>query len=135
MQHRALSELISRNTMLQSCRFVLQHRLLRVLVPIVLLAWVWSVVDGPAALRHLRQLQWPWLGAGLLLVQLQIMLSAVRWQLTAQRLGHQLGTRRSFANTIWLRCLINCYREVLPVMLLASCVIEVLSVRRVSARA
>lgn len=94
MQHRALSELISRNTMLQSCRFVLQHRLLRVLVPIVLLAWVWSVVDGPAAVRHLRQMQWPWLAAGLLLVQLQIMLSAVRWQLTAQRLGHQLGTRQ-----------------------------------------
>ena len=65
--------------------------LLRVLVPLASLALLWLLVDVPAAAARLRDAELRWLLAGALVVQLQILLSALRWRLTAARLGHRLG--------------------------------------------
>lgn len=52
------------------------------------LAWL---VDIETALSLLQKAQWEWIILALLVVQLQIVLSAVRWQLTAVRLGQSLS--------------------------------------------
>jgi len=63
----------------------------RWLVPIALFIMIWSLIDGPAMLSLLQQANGAWLLTGVLLVQVQIIVSAIRWQLTAKRLGQSLG--------------------------------------------
>lgn len=48
---------------------------------------LWRLGDGEAALRHLVDAQPIWIGAALVALTLQTLLSALRWQLTASRLG------------------------------------------------
>lgn len=52
---------------------------------------LWLTVDLPSAFGRIAAAEPRWLLAGLALVQLQIVLSAVRWRCTAARLGHRLG--------------------------------------------
>ena len=68
---------------------------LRVAVPLALLALLWRLVDVGAVLARLRAAEPVWLVAGLALVQLQVLLSAARWRLTAARLGQPLGRARA----------------------------------------
>jgi uncharacterized membrane protein YbhN (UPF0104 family) len=63
---------------------------MRVLVPVVLLAVLWHVADGPAVLARLGEADLRWLLAALVATTLQTVLSALRWRLTAGRLGQEL---------------------------------------------
>jgi uncharacterized membrane protein YbhN (UPF0104 family) len=66
---------------------------LRLVLPVVLLAALWHLADGPAVLARLGQANLRWLLAALVATNLQTVLSALRWRLTAARLGqdHAVG--------------------------------------------
>jgi len=64
---------------------------LRLAVAGGLLAALWHWLDGPEALAHLRQARPGWLALGFGLLSAQIVLSALRWRLTAARLGQHFG--------------------------------------------
>lgn len=66
---------------------------LRIALMIAVIAVVFRVVDGRETLAALGRADWRPLALGVLLVQLQIALSALRWRLTAGRLGIELGLR------------------------------------------
>jgi uncharacterized membrane protein YbhN (UPF0104 family) len=61
------------------------------------LAVLWRAADGGAALRHLTAARPGWLAAALAALTLQTVLSALRWRLTAARLGIALGRRAALA--------------------------------------
>ena len=58
---------------------------------LVLLALVWHFANGRAALDRLALADWRWLAAAVLAVNLQTVLSAQRWRLTAGALGQRIG--------------------------------------------
>lgn len=66
---------------------------LRVALPVGLLAALWHLADGPAVLARLGQADLRWLLAALVATNLQTVFSALRWRLTAARLGqdHPVG--------------------------------------------
>ena len=66
-------------------------RALQVLVAVGLLALVWRATDGAEAARRLAATDWRWLVPALLALTLQVILSALRWRLTARQLGIHLG--------------------------------------------
>lgn len=68
---------------------------LRLAVPALLLAVLWQVADGPAALRLLAGLHPGWIAVAAGLVLGQTVLSALRWRLVAQGCGIALGRRRA----------------------------------------
>jgi uncharacterized membrane protein YbhN (UPF0104 family) len=68
---------------------------LRVLVPVVLLALAWQFADGPDALARLGRADWTLLALAFLVVNLQTLLSAWRWQRVAAALGIRLGLGRA----------------------------------------
>jgi uncharacterized membrane protein YbhN (UPF0104 family) len=68
-------------------------RALRVAVTLVLLVLLWRAVDGPAALRRIAQAEWSWLLLAFAVLNLQTILSALRWKLTAGQLGMVFGAR------------------------------------------
>ena len=68
---------------------------LRRLMPLLLLTLLWFVVDVPAALARLADTDLRWLLVGLALVQVQIVVSALRWRVTAARLGQRIGLGRA----------------------------------------
>lgn len=61
---------------------------------LVLLAWF---VDVKSAIALLKKTDWRWLALALLVVQLQIVLSALRWKITANRLGQRLSRARAIS--------------------------------------
>lgn len=61
-------------------------------VTVVLLALLWRAVDGPAAAQRLAQAEWVWLVLALAALNLQTLLSALRWRITARPLGLSLET-------------------------------------------
>ncbi|WP_417807053.1 lysylphosphatidylglycerol synthase transmembrane domain-containing protein [Thioclava sp.] len=63
---------------------------LRLGAALVLLALVWHFANGRAAIERLAQADWRWLAAAVLAVNLQTMLSALRWRLTAAALGQRI---------------------------------------------
>lgn len=69
--------------------------LLRVAVPVALLAALWTLVDGQEVLRLLRTADWGWLFAAYVAANLQIVFSAFRWQLTARALDQSIPTGRA----------------------------------------
>lgn len=68
---------------------------LQVLVAAGLLALLWHAADGPDAARSLASADWRWLALGFLALTVQIILSALRWRLTARQLGITLGAREA----------------------------------------
>lgn len=66
------------------------------LTVLLLLILVWFI-DVPETLRQLRHTQWRWLLIALIVVQIQIVLSSLRWRITAIRLGQTLSQRRAIA--------------------------------------
>jgi glycosyltransferase 2 family protein len=68
----------------------LNRRMLRLALPLALLALLWHLADGPAVLARLAASDPAWLLAALILTNLQTLLSALRWRLTAARLGLSL---------------------------------------------
>jgi len=63
---------------------------LRLCVTIALLVGLWYLTDGPEIRERLSRAEWSWLLAALITAHLQIVLSALRWRLTAAQLGQPL---------------------------------------------
>jgi uncharacterized membrane protein YbhN (UPF0104 family) len=59
---------------------------------LMLIAWA---VDLQATYTLFRNTQWQWVIACLLLVQVQVVISAIRWRVTAGRLGQYLSVPRA----------------------------------------
>ncbi len=57
----------------------------------VLLLGVGWLIDVRATVQLFQGTDWRWVVVGLAIVQIQVVLSAVRWQVTAVRLGHTLS--------------------------------------------
>jgi len=83
---------------------------LRLLVPVVLIGLLWHVVDVTVVVARLRAAEPSWLLAGIALVQVQVVLSALRWRFTAGRLGQRLTVARA-VREYYLATLLN---QVLP---------------------
>ncbi|HBM58735.1 MAG TPA: UPF0104 family protein [Citreicella sp.] len=81
-------------------------RLAQAAMACALLVLLWRVADGAQALDLLRGADPLWLGAALLALAAQTVLSALRWRLTAARLGLQMGTGRAVAE-YYLAQLVN----------------------------
>ena len=68
---------------------------LKVAIAVVLMALVWRMVDGAEVAERLRALRPGWVVVAVGLLLAQTGLSALRWRLTAARLGHEMGLRRA----------------------------------------
>lgn len=79
---------------------------LRILVPVAVLALTFNAIDAGAALSALRHADPGWIAAGLLLMQVQILLSAERWRFTAGRLGQVLSRTLAYRE-YYLTTLVN----------------------------
>ncbi len=64
---------------------------MRMLLTILLLLLIARLVDLQAALDLVRNADWRWMFACFVIVQIQVVLSAIRWQVTAVRLGQSLS--------------------------------------------
>lgn len=62
----------------------------RVAAPVVIIAVLWHIMDAPEVLARLGRADWRWLLAALAVAHAQIVLAALRWKLTAGRLGQHL---------------------------------------------
>lgn len=71
------------------------RRALRIGVAVVLIGLVWRMVDGAEVLARLRAVHPGWIAVALLCLAVQTVLSALRWRLTAARLGHDIGVARA----------------------------------------
>lgn len=79
---------------------------LRLALPLLMVALVLVAVDTGAVLRALRGAHPGWLLAALGAVQLQVVLSALRWRFTAARLGQRIG-RGEAIGEYYLAALLN----------------------------
>ncbi|RVU39153.1 flippase-like domain-containing protein [Hwanghaeella grinnelliae] len=70
---------------------------LKLLVCLLLLGFVWQVAGGPEILIALGGADPVWLAAGFGLILPQTVLSAVRWRLVAARLGVTIGTKAAIS--------------------------------------
>ncbi len=70
-------------------------RALQVMVSLALLAVLWRAVGGQDALRSLAAADPRWLALAFVALSLQTLLSAVRWRVTAQRLGQRFTLCRA----------------------------------------
>lgn len=70
---------------------------LKVLAAIGLLLLLATYIDVGESFDKLKNTDWRWLLPAILLIQMQLVLSAIRWKVTAGRLGHIFSTRRAIA--------------------------------------
>lgn len=82
------------------------RRLLQIAVAAGLLALLWRVADGAAALDHLAGAHPGWLLAAVAALTAQTLLSALRWRLTAGRLGIAID-RRTAVREYYLSQIVN----------------------------
>ena len=68
-------------------------RIGKIAFTLLLLAMLWSALDGPAVLQRLASAHMGWLAAAVLVLMLQTILSAWRWSITAAQLGQTLQLR------------------------------------------
>jgi len=68
-------------------------RVLQIVVALGLLVLLWHVADGAEAARRLAGADPLWLAAAFIALTLQTVLSALRWRLTAARLGIEINKR------------------------------------------
>ena len=81
-------------------------RSLQLAVTVACLALLWQLADGERALRYLAAANPLWMAAALAALTLQTVFSALRWRLTAQRLGIVLD-RREALGEYYLSQLVN----------------------------
>ncbi|WP_227420334.1 lysylphosphatidylglycerol synthase transmembrane domain-containing protein [Roseitranquillus sediminis] len=67
----------------------------RLAISVGLLVLLWAAVDGADALARLRQADLRWLVAAFVMLNIQTLLSALRWRLTAAQLGQRIGVMRA----------------------------------------
>ncbi|MFC0200098.1 lysylphosphatidylglycerol synthase transmembrane domain-containing protein [Paracoccus rhizosphaerae] len=70
-------------------------RSLQLLAAVAVIALLWTGLDGAQAARLLSQSQPGWLFAALAALTMQTVLSAIRWQLTADQLGQRIPLGRA----------------------------------------
>lgn len=70
-------------------------RVLQIGVAASLLAVVWRAADGPEAARSLASADWRWLSLAFAALTLQLVLSALRWRMTARQLGISIGRMKA----------------------------------------
>lgn len=58
------------------------------------IAWL---IDPGTTWGYLKNADWRWIVGAILVVQVQVILSALRWRLTASRLGHPIELRHAIA--------------------------------------
>lgn len=75
-------------------------------MPLLFLALTFRLIDGQAALALLRRADIAPILGGLLVMQVQIVLSAYRWRYTAERLGQKLGAGHA-VREYYLTTLVN----------------------------
>ena len=68
---------------------------MRILLTLLLLLVIARLIDLQAALAPVRNADWRWIVACFVIVQIQVVLSAIRWQVTAVRLGQTLSVPRA----------------------------------------
>ena len=68
---------------------------MRMLLTLLLLLLIGRLIDWQAALGLVRNADWRWILACFVIVQIQVVLSAIRWQVTAVRLGQALTIARA----------------------------------------
>jgi glycosyltransferase 2 family protein len=71
------------------------HGGLRLVVPVVVLGFLWNIADGPGALALLKNPDWRWLALAFVAVNLQTIVSAWRWHRVALRLGLAIPPRQA----------------------------------------
>lgn len=74
-----------------------QMRILQIVVSLGLLGVLWHAVDGAEAARILARADFAWLGAAWVLMSIQTVLSALRWKVTAKRLGQTFSVRKAIS--------------------------------------
>jgi len=74
-------------------RFDRNAPLWRILVPLVILVALWVFADGEQIMRQLRSADLAWFAAAVGVINLQTVLCAWRWRMTATRLGQPLPIR------------------------------------------
>ncbi|MGO4909279.1 YbhN family protein [Pseudorhodobacter sp. W20_MBD10_FR17] len=79
---------------------------LRLGMAVALLIFVWNIADGPAAVARLQDADWRWLLAAAIAVNMQTVLSAWRWCVTAGALGQRIGMAQAVGE-YYLSQLIN----------------------------
>ncbi|NUB45460.1 flippase-like domain-containing protein [Fertoebacter nigrum] len=79
---------------------------LRLAVPLALLAVLWQLADGAQVTARLAQADPVWLVAAVMALNLQTLLSALRWRLVAAALGAAIGLRHAVAE-YYLSQLVN----------------------------
>lgn len=82
------------------------HLLWRLAPPVVLIGFLWSLADGPAALALLADADWLLLALAFFAVNLQTLASAWRWHRVAARLGQVIAPRQAVAE-YYLSQLVN----------------------------
>ncbi|MHA6346030.1 lysylphosphatidylglycerol synthase transmembrane domain-containing protein [Roseivivax sp. CAU 1761] len=83
-----------------------QMRLLQIVVSLTLLAVLWRAVDGAEAARILARAEPLWLAAAWAMLSAQTVLSALRWKVTAGRLGQKF-TARGAISEYYLAQIVN----------------------------
>lgn len=81
-------------------------RVLRIAFPFLILGLLWQWLDGEKILMWLSRANGWWLALAFCLLTVQLIASALRWQLTAQQLG-QGFTRRRAVGEYYLSMLCN----------------------------
>ena len=89
---------------------IFRHPLTRIAITLALLGGLWAVIDTGHLGRLMEDIRWPWVLAGLGLVQCQIVASALRWQFTAACLGERFS-RSHAVREYYLASLLN---QILP---------------------
>jgi glycosyltransferase 2 family protein len=72
-------------------------RTLQIAIAVGLMLWLWQAADGLGAARLLAGAEPGWLLAALAALTAQIVVSALRWRLTAGRLGIEIAADRAVA--------------------------------------
>ncbi|KAA9005009.1 lysylphosphatidylglycerol synthase transmembrane domain-containing protein [Histidinibacterium aquaticum] len=81
-------------------------RALHIAVPLAIITAVISAVGAEEVIAQLRGATWGWIAAALAACAAQTVLSAIRWRLTAQRLGLAISEQRAVAE-YFLSSLVN----------------------------
>jgi uncharacterized membrane protein YbhN (UPF0104 family) len=74
-------------------------RLAQVAIALGLLVLIWRAADGPEAARSLAASDWRWLALAFVALSVQMVLSALRWQLTARQFGIILSAPQACGST------------------------------------
>ncbi|MEM1376578.1 MAG: lysylphosphatidylglycerol synthase transmembrane domain-containing protein [Pseudomonadota bacterium] len=65
--------------------------LARIAVTVILLTFIWRLVDSAEVMQALREVSWIWFAAAVVTLIAQTIFSAIRWRVTAAEIGSNLA--------------------------------------------